>query len=47
MGQEIDLRLFSWVWLTDLDESDHVGLKMRDGTGKAAYNLWKRYSIAQ
>ncbi len=46
-AQNIDLRLLSWIWLTDLDESDHVGLKMRDGTEKSVYNLWMRYSIVR
>ena len=33
-----------WVWLHDLNENDHTGLKYLDGTEKIAYEEWKKLS---
>ena len=41
IGQEVELHLFGWSWLYDLDENDYVGLKKRDGSEKLAYQVWK------
>ena len=43
-GQGMDLKLFGWAWLHDLDENDHIGLMKRDGTAKLAYRTWKSVS---
>lgn len=43
-AQGIDLRLFGWPWLHDLDQNDHTGLIRRDGTEKLAYQTWKTIS---
>jgi len=44
MEQGINLYLFGWAWLHDLDENDHIGLIERDGTEKLAYEVWKNMS---
>ncbi|MEO0114848.1 MAG: hypothetical protein ABIK93_05180 [candidate division WOR-3 bacterium] len=44
--QGINLRLFGWAWLHDLDENDHIGLIKRDGTEKLAYAVWKTLSTS-
>ncbi len=41
VSQGIDLHLFGWPWLHDLDETDDMGLIKSDGTEKAAYTVWK------
>ncbi|RLI44986.1 hypothetical protein DRO69_06170 [Candidatus Bathyarchaeota archaeon] len=43
--QGVNLHLFGWAWLHDLDENDHIGLIKRDGTKKLAYEVWKNISI--
>jgi hypothetical protein len=42
--QGVDLRLFGWAWLHDVDANDHVGLIKRDGAEKAAYEVWEDLS---
>ena len=42
--QGVDLRLFGWAWLHDVEENDHVGLIKRDGTEKMAYCVWSDLS---
>ncbi|MBC7218910.1 MAG: hypothetical protein H5T49_02060 [Hadesarchaea archaeon] len=39
--QGINLQLFGWAWLHDLDKNDYLGLIKRDGTEKLAYSVWK------
>jgi hypothetical protein len=36
----VPLRFLGWPWLTDLDETDAIGLVRRDGTPKPALNVW-------
>lgn len=43
-GQGMNLHLFGWAWLHDLDENDHIGLIERDGAEKLAYEVWKNLS---
>ncbi len=40
----IDLHLFGWSWLHDLNENDAVGLIKIDGTEKLGYRVWKSIS---
>jgi hypothetical protein len=40
----INLHLFGWPWLHDLDENDAVGLIKIDGTEKLSYTAWKNLS---
>lgn len=40
----INLHLFGWSWLHDLDENDAVGLIKFDGTEKLGYAAWKNIS---
>lgn len=40
----INLHLFGWPWLHDLDENDTIGLIKIDGTEKIAYTTWKDIS---
>ena len=40
----INLHLFGWPWLHDLDENDAVGLIRIDGTEKLGYAVWKNIS---
>jgi hypothetical protein len=42
--QGVNLHLFGWAWLHDLDENDFIGLIKRDGTEKLAYEAWKNLS---
>ncbi|MGB9684627.1 MAG: hypothetical protein ACPL1Z_06835 [Candidatus Bathyarchaeales archaeon] len=42
--QGMNLHLFGWAWLHDLDENDYIGLIKRDGTEKLAYEAWKNLS---
>jgi hypothetical protein len=42
--QGINLHLFGWVWLHDIDENDYVGLIKRNGTRKMAYDVWETLS---
>jgi hypothetical protein len=42
--QGINLHLFGWEWLHDLNENDYIGLIKRDGTEKLAYEVWKTLS---
>jgi hypothetical protein len=37
----INLHLFGWPWLHDLDENDAVGLIKTDGTEKLGLAAWK------
>ncbi|MGC8816900.1 MAG: hypothetical protein ACP5PX_03725 [Candidatus Hadarchaeum sp.] len=39
--QGMNLQLFGWAWLHDLDKDDRLGLLKRDGTEKIAYSVWK------
>ncbi len=45
--QGVDLILFGWSWLHDLDKNDYIGLIKRDGTEKPAYEVWKKISIGE
>ena len=45
-GQGMNLHLFGWAWLHDLDENDHLGLIRRDGTEKLAYRVWRDLSAS-
>jgi len=40
----INLELFGWPWLHDLDENDSTGLIKMDGTEKLGYAAWKNLS---
>jgi hypothetical protein len=40
----INLQLFGWSWLHDLNENDAVGLIKIDGTEKLGYTAWKNLS---
>jgi len=40
----INLNLFGWSWLHDLNENDAVGLIKIDGTEKLGYAAWKNIS---
>jgi len=40
----INLHLFGWPWLHDLNENDAVGLIKIDGTEKLGYAAWKNIS---
>ncbi len=40
----INLHLFGWSWLHDLNENDAVGLIKFDGTEKMGYIVWKKVS---
>ncbi|GIV19680.1 MAG: hypothetical protein KatS3mg023_1431 [Armatimonadota bacterium] len=40
----IDLHLFGWSWLHDLNENDAVGLIKFNGTEKRGYTAWKTIS---
>ena len=40
----VNLELFGWAWMHDLNENDHLGLIRRDGTEKLAYEMWKNLS---
>ncbi|MBS7620185.1 hypothetical protein KEJ21_06030 [Candidatus Bathyarchaeota archaeon] len=42
--QGVNLHLFGWAWLHDLDEKDYIGLIKRDGAEKLAYQVWKNIS---
>jgi len=42
--QGINLHLFGWPWLHDLNENDNTGLIKFDGTEKLAYATWKKLS---
>ncbi len=42
--QGINLYLFGWAWLHDLNENDSIGLIKRNGTEKLAYEVWKNIS---
>ena len=39
--QGINLHLFGYAWLHDLNEKDSIGLTKRDGTEKLGYQAWK------
>ncbi|MEO0091220.1 MAG: hypothetical protein ABIK61_00705 [candidate division WOR-3 bacterium] len=45
-NQGMDLKLFGWAWLTDLDTNDYIGLIKRDGTEKLAYSVWKNLATS-
>jgi len=40
----INLYLFGWPWLHDLNENDSIGLIKFDGTEKLGYSAWKAQS---
>lgn len=40
----MNLYMFGWPWLHDLDASDRVGLIQIDGTEKVGYETWKNIS---
>ncbi len=40
----INLHLFGWAWLHDLNKDDAVGLIKIDGTEKIGYGVWKSLS---
>ncbi|MGB9634861.1 MAG: hypothetical protein ACPL0A_00120 [Candidatus Micrarchaeia archaeon] len=44
MDRGVNLQLFGWPWLHDLNENDAVGLIKVDGTEKLAYKTWKNIS---
>jgi hypothetical protein len=37
----VDVELLGWVCLHDLDDTDSIGLKRRDGANKLAYDVWE------
>jgi hypothetical protein len=43
-GQEIQLEFLGWNWLHDLEGGDSSGLIYRNGTTKAAYQVWRELS---
>lgn len=45
-AQGINLHLFGWAWLHDIDTNDYIGLIKRDGTEKLAYSVWKNLSTS-
>ena len=40
LDRSVNLHLFGWPWLTDLDANDEVGLIEHDGTEKLGYAAW-------
>lgn len=40
----VNLHLFGWAWLHDLDESDSIGLIKSNGIEKLAYAEWRNLS---
>ncbi len=40
----VNLYLFGWPWLHDLNENDAIGLIKTDGTEKLGYRIWKNVS---
>jgi hypothetical protein len=42
--QDVDLRLFGYIWLHDQPGSDTTGLITQDGTEKLGYTAWKEIS---
>ena len=44
LDRGINLHLFGWPWLHDLNENDTVGLIKFDGTEKLGYTAWKNTS---
>ncbi|MEO0097002.1 MAG: hypothetical protein ABIK78_02770 [candidate division WOR-3 bacterium] len=44
INRGINLHLFGWPWLHDLNENDAVGLIKKDRTEKLAYTIWKNIS---
>lgn len=44
VDQGVDLHLFGYCWLHDLNENDTVGLIRYDGTEKLGYQTWKEIS---
>ena len=44
IDQDINLHLFGYSWLHDLDENDDTGLIEKDGTEKQGYIAWKAIS---
>lgn len=40
----VNLYLFGWSWLHDLNENDSIGLIKFDGTEKLGYSAWKKLS---
>lgn len=45
-SQGMNLYLFGWSWLHDIDTNDYTGLIKRDGTEKLAYTVWKNLSAS-
>jgi len=43
-NQGINLQLFGWPWLHDLNENDAIGLIKFNGVEKQAYSTWKNIS---
>ena len=46
IGRGIQLELFGWAWLHDIDENDYLGLIKLDGTEKLSYSVWKNISTS-
>lgn len=46
VAQGVDLHLFGWPWLHDLDDNDSIGLIKRDGTERLAYQAWQELSFS-
>ncbi|MGQ9782322.1 MAG: hypothetical protein ACUVQ8_08865, partial [Nitrososphaeria archaeon] len=42
----VNLHLFGWAWLHDLNENDSIGLIRRNGEEKLAYGVWKGLSVS-
>jgi hypothetical protein len=42
----VNLKMFGWTWLCDLNEKDSTGLIKRDGTEKKAYQVWKNLFVS-
>jgi len=44
VDQGLNLYLYGWPWLHDLDNNDTIGLIKADGSEKMAYQTWKKLS---
>jgi hypothetical protein len=45
-SQGMNLHLFGWAWLHDIDSNDYTGLIKTDGIEKLAYSVWKNLSTS-
>ncbi len=42
--QGVNLYFLGWAWLTDLSNTDYIGLKRIDGSAKPAFYVWQEIS---